>query len=152
MCDITLLYVWKRIHMFDMTLYICDKTDSYVWLTHLYVFDMTDSYVWHDWFICVTWLIRMYRHSLFIYATWCHTYKFVIYFTWLIQMCVTWSIILMTCLIHECNMTHSYVCHESFVTWLMHTRDTAHAYVCNGTFICVASIWAHRMATTHKMS
>ena len=103
-------------------------------ITHLYVSDMTHSYVRHYWFTCVTWLIRICRHGLFICATWCHTYEYAISFTWLIYMSVTWSFILMTCLIHTCNMTHSYVKHESFVTWLCATQymrmcDTTHSYV-----------------------
>jgi len=43
--------------------------------------------------------------------------------TWLIQ-CVAW-------LIHMCNMTHSYMCHDSFtcVTWLSHVCDLNHTYI-----------------------
>jgi len=39
-------------------------------------------------------------------------------------LCVTW-------LIHTCDMTHSYVWHDSFlrVTWLIHTCDMIHSHV-----------------------
>ena len=39
-------------------------------------------------------------------------------------ICVTW-------LIHMCDMTHSYVWHDSFicVTWLVHMCDMTHSYV-----------------------
>jgi len=105
-------------------------------ITHLYVCDTTHSHVWNDWFICMTWRIRRRRHGFFICATRCHTFEYVISFTGLIRMCVTWSFIRMTCLIHKCNMNHSYVKHDSFVTWLINMRDTVHAYVWHNTFIC----------------
>jgi len=39
-------------------------------------------------------------------------------------MCVTWHI-------HVCDMTYSYVCHDTFccVTWLIRTCDVTHSYV-----------------------
>jgi len=55
-----------------------------------------------------------------------------------------------TWLIHICDMTHSYVCYDSFIcvlrlihmcemraTWLTHMCDMAHSYVCYDSFICV---------------
>jgi len=152
MCDTTLRYEYTRFMCVASLFYICKNAFLCVtWLficvtrlihtcdmTHLYVCDMTDSYVRHDWFICVTWCIRMRRHGFFICATRCHTFEYVISFTRLIHMCVTSSFVLMTCLIHTCNMNHSYVKHDSFVTWLVHTRDTVHAYVWHYTFICFA--------------
>jgi len=43
---------------------------------------------------------------------------------------VAWHVTL-THAYHMCDMTHSYVCHGSFVcmTWLIHMCDTAHSYV-----------------------
>jgi len=43
-----------------------------------------------------------------------------------------------TWLIHMCDMTHSYVWHDSFicVTWLIHMCDMTHSYVWQASFIC----------------
>jgi len=42
--------------------------------------------------------------------------------------------------IHMCDMTHSYVGHDSLicVTWLIHMCDMTHSYVKHDSFICVA--------------
>jgi len=47
-------------------------------------------------------------------------------------ICVTW-------LIRMCDMTHSYVRHDSFIcaTWLIHMCDMTHSYVRHDSFICV---------------
>ena len=52
--------------------------------------------------------------------------------SWLNLTCVTW-------LIHMCDMTHSYVWHDSFifVTWLIHICDMTHLYVWPDSFIRV---------------
>ena len=44
-----------------------------------------------------------------------------------------------TCLIHKCDMNHSYVWHDSFicVTWRIHMCDMTHSYVWHDSFICV---------------
>jgi len=49
-------------------------------------------------------------------------------------MCVTW-------LIHMCDVTHSYMWHDSFVrvTWRIRTCDMTTSYVWHDVFICV--IW-----------
>ena len=59
-------------------------------------------------------------------------------------MCVTW-------LIHMCDMTHSYVWHDSFicVTWLIHMCDMTHPYVWHDSFICVTYL-IHMCATTRS--
>jgi len=53
-------------------------------------------------------------------------------------LCVTW-------LIHMCDMTHSYVWHDSFlcVTWRIHMCGMTHSYVWYDSFICV--IWIMHM-------
>ena len=63
---IWIICVTWRIHMCDMTHYMCDVTQSYVWhdaficVTWLiHMCDMTRSYVWHDSFIYSTWLIHI---------------------------------------------------------------------------------------------
>jgi len=54
----------------------------------------------------------------------------------LIFVCVTW-------LIHMCDMTHSYVWHDSFicVTWPTHMCDMTHSYVWNDSLICMTRLW-----------
>jgi len=83
------------------------------WLWLFLYADMTHSYVWHDSYLCdmtydcrwAGWIVSVpcaveqatYRRGL---------------------ICVTW-------LIHKCDMTHSFVWHDSFicVTWLIHMCD-----------------------------
>jgi len=47
-----------------------------------------------------------------------------------------------TWLIHTCDMTHSYVWHDSFicVTGLIHMCDMTHSYVWHDSFICVTCL------------
>jgi len=58
--------------------------------------------------------------------------------TWLIHMCdLTHSYVWHDSFIHICDMTCSYVCHDSFirVTWLIHMCDMTHLYVWHDSFI-----------------
>jgi len=59
-------------------------------------------------------------------------------------ICVTW-------LIHICDMTHSYVWHDSFicVTWLIHMCDMTYSYVWHDSFICV-TCHIHMCDMTHS--
>jgi len=67
-------------------------------------------------------------------------------------ICVTW-------LIHMCDMTHSFVLHDSFIVviWLIHMRgmayvcmcDTTHSYVWHDSFICVTWL-IHMCDMTHS--
>jgi len=65
--------------------------------------------------------------------------------------------------IHMCSMTHSYVCHDSFiwVSWLIHMCAMTHSHVCHDSFIWTHShvchdsfIWVswliHMCAMTHS--
>ena len=92
-------------------------------------------------YMCVTWLVYM------------------CVLAWLMSMCVTWLgctcamwlsrlyagswghvwLICGTWLIDMCDVTHSYVWHDSFicVTTLIHRGDVTHSYVWHGPFICV---------------
>jgi len=111
-----------------------------LWMTHSYV---NDSY------IRVTWLMHVERVMSYIY---------VAVSDW--PMCVTWVLhmwdmklprICVTCLAHMCDMTHSYVWHDSFicVTWLIHMCDMTHLYVWHDSLICVT--WhVHVCDTTHS--
>jgi len=56
-----------------------------------------------------------------------------------------------TWLIHMCDMTHSYVWHDSFicVTWLIHMCDKTHSYVWHDSFICVTWL-IHMCDMTHS--
>ena len=78
--------------------------------------------------------------------------------TWLIHMCdmtrsYVWhdSFICVTWLIHMRNMTHSYVWHDSFirVTWLIYMHDMTHSYVSDDSFICVPWL-IHTCNTSHS--
>jgi len=113
--------------------YVChDLFICVTWLIHLW--DMTYPSVWHDSSIGVTWRIHMWdmtyscvRHDSFICETWliplCDTthpyvrYDSFICETWLIHM---WD---MTHSYHMCGMTHSYVCHGSFIFFFLHPRQ-----------------------------
>jgi len=50
-----------------------------------------------------------------------------------------------------CDMTNSYVWHDSFicVTWLTHMCDMPHSYACHDSLICVAWLF-HLCAMTHS--
>ena len=72
-----------------------------------------------------------------------HSFKCV---TWRIRICdmthsYVWhdSFIRVTWFIHKCTMTHSYVCHDSFiyVTCLICMRDMTRSYVWHDSFIHV---------------
>ena len=87
--------------------------------------DMTNLYVWHDAFVWVTWLICVCNtpHSTYV-----------------------------TCLIHICDMTHSYVGHAashvrhaSFirVTRLIHTCDTPHSFMCHAPFLSATFLYSY---------
>jgi len=55
------------------------------------------------------------------------------------------SFICVTYLIHMCDISHSYVWHDSFicVTWLMHMCDMTHAYVWHDLFVGIS--WLMKM-------
>jgi len=111
-------------------------------VTHLWHFMQAicqQSNVWHDSFICVTWLIHTCDLTHSIYVTWhIHTYewvgtdKFVVSHT-----CGTLCRPYVN--IQRCDMTHSYVWHDSFICmiWLIHMCDTTHSYAWHDSFICV---------------
>jgi len=110
---------------------------------------MTGSYVWHDLFIFVTWLVYM---CDMIHATkWqlCCSLRVrdSVWHDWFI--CVTWIIHMLDMterchtLVHMCNMTLSYVGHDSChtyepvcVTWIIHMLDMTDRYVQHDSFIC----------------
>jgi len=158
MCDTTHSYVWHDSFICAWLIHMCDMTrsrvrhsyvwhDSFIcvtWLIHMC--DMTHSHVWHDsliwhehtsphWadhqlcdttpFIGVTWLNLMCDMTqtgttIIEYTTNC--------VTWRIHMC-TW--LTRECDIHTCEMTHSYMWHDSLMcaTWL-------HSCVWRDSFTC----------------
>jgi len=74
---------------------------------------------------------------------WC-TARLFLSFWWLSHMFVTW-------LIYTCDLTHWYVCHDSFicVPWLIHKCAMTHSYVWLDPFICAT--WPiHMCDLTHS--
>jgi len=61
-------------------------------------------------------------------------------------ICVTW-------LIHICDVTHSYVRHDSFecATWRIHMCNMTHPYVRHDSFIC-ATWLIHMCDMTHDVT
>ena len=86
-------------------------------------------------FMCVTWLIHM-RDMTHLHV-WQH-----LCVSWLSHMCDMTTVLdplgYSTSLIHVCDMTHSYVCLNSFIlmTCLIHTYDVTHSYVWNDSSMC----------------
>jgi len=67
------------------------------------------------------------------------------------ESCHIWMSHYASWLIRMCAMTHSYVCHDSFicVPWFIHMCAMTHSYVCHDSFICVP--WfIHMCAMTHS--
>ena len=144
------------IHMCDMTDYTCDMTLSCMILS--YVQRDSLVHVQHDSWICATWLIhtigwrrcRGLRSEVCVCVCVCDMtclyawHDSFMRATWDLSRCVTWlihaisgrrfrgcrlEVCLHTWLNHICDMTSSYVQHDSFAsaTWLMHTCDTTHS-------------------------
>ena len=150
--------------------------DAFICVTRLiHTCNMTHSYVWHDAFVCMAWQICMCGMSLWhvcdmTYLCGCHdsfmrsmyhhsvkrnhrgrvtAVTALICTTLFIYTCdmthsYVWhdSFICVTCLIHTCDMTQSYVWHDAFihVTWLIHTCDMTHSFVWHASFIHVTRL------------
>ena len=71
------------------------------------------------------------------------------YLTWLIRKWNNWFICAIW-LIHMCDMTRSYVRHDSIIcaTWLIHKCDMTHFYVRYDSFICTTWL-IHCLTHTH---
>ena len=140
-CLTWLIYIWRvPIHM------ICDS-NQLDW--HIHTCCMTQFYAWHDDFICGTCRIHMCDmmtsyvwHASFMYQGHPFTW-FGIVISWIdificgtdSFLCVTWysyvwhvAFIRVTCLIHMCGMTHSYVWP---VTWLIHVSRVPVHMICD---------------------
>jgi len=91
------------------------------------------SYMLSKWVLCTC---RQFRRQVFIFNT-------ALYF----GLSATSSAI---CLIHMCDMTHSYVWHDSFicVTWLIHMCDMTHSYSLSATSSAICLI--HMCDMTHS--
>jgi len=125
MNDSCCTYEWFISHIFmNHVTYMIQSWHTYEWvMSHIWMShaNLVCLHMWHDSFACVTYS--------FIRVT-----CLILLVTWLIHMshdsslhviiCVTW-------LIHMCNMTHSYMWHDSFicVTRLIHTCDVTHSYI-----------------------
>ena len=150
MCVTWLIHVWDMNHWYQIKevkrdafwhTHVCDMTHSYgtsvTWLIHM-------GHVWHDSVTCVTWVTD---------TSWRKSKET----PFRLRMCVTW-------LIHVCDVTQIYVCHDSFTcvtrshvwhdslicaTWLIpdkgsqRRRYSALACVWHDSFVCVT--WLIRM-------
>jgi len=150
------------------------------------MYAMTHSYVWHNSFICwrtplhYLWDITHVWHDSFMCVTW-HSFIRVARLIEKAPLCTTCaneydSLICATWLIHMCDMTHSYVWHDSIrehsfalpvsmnkthlyvwrttikrVTWLIHMCDMTPSCVWHDSFICVACL-IHVCDMTHSGS
>jgi len=156
-------YVW---HSQSLSVSSCVCHDSFIcvtWVVHMC--DMTRSYMWHDQqhlharfanlmacsAVCVTWLIcvcamthsHLWRDSL-TFVTWRHvcdvtrsTCVSAPPISWHAHVCM-WnhSCVCVPWRIHRCDMTRSYVWHDSFlrVTWLVYVFGVTH-YVWHDSFM-----------------
>jgi len=113
-------------------IHTCDMTNSHAWHDSfidvtclIHMCDMTHAHVWHDWFTRMTWLIHRYdmSHS----HVWCDSFTRV---TRPIRCDMTPSYVCHDSLIHMCDMTYSFVWHDWFIsmTWLMHMCDMTHPH------------------------
>jgi len=120
---VTHSYVWRD------SFHVCDVTLRVVSLKLALLF-VGCFYLWRDSFICVTWLISyvgrdsssgvfevgslLYR--LFLFVTWlihmCDMTHFICG-TWLFEWCL-WSWLSSLSVVFICDVTHSYVWHDSF--------------------------------------
>ena len=107
---------------------------SHVWMSHVKrVNESCHTYKWvmsHIWMSHVTHMNES-----------CHTHEWVKSHIWmshscLMNICVVW-------LVQMCDMTHSYVWHDSFicVTWLIHTCDMTHSYVWHESLMTDSYVW-----------
>ena len=89
----------------------------------MYMWDMTHSFVWHGLYICVIWLIHIfYMH----YSLWCMLFwsQSSIYVTWLY----------IRDMIHICDMTKSFVWHDSYICVICLSRGGISSFSCKGLF------------------
>ena len=182
----------KYFEMFDMTVQVCDMTHSYVWhdsfiwvTCPIHAGDRAESYMWHDsthtymWHDVFDSAAGYTEVSVLVLVSACerqalgdvwhdrsqalnkHSQAQVTSTS--TRRCATWSFNCVIWLIHLCDMTHSYVWHDSFicvtcpihaggwficVTWRIHMCDMTHSYVWHDAFMCVT--WRiHMCDMTH---
>ena len=140
---------------------MCDKTYSYVW------HDSLIFYLWHDACRCVTRLIHMRDTFVIQYVTWLmqmrditHSYVWhdsFICATWLTHICdVTHADAWHASFIREtrvfsnmCDMTDSYLRHDSFNMCDMTHSYVWHKSVWHASFIRVTCVFSNMCDMTH---
>jgi len=133
-CDRNHSYVWRNAFICVASWYYCvchmtrDSVMCVTWLVHMC--GVTHSYVWHDdTTVCVTWFVTQscVWHKPFLRGRLVHAalWSFQNHL-WICDtthhMCAAWHI-------DMCGMSHSYLCHASFicVTCLIHMRAMTHS-------------------------
>ena len=116
--------------------------------------------MWHFSFICVKYSSYV-RHASFMFWTWLlhcllvqNPLILIVRVTWLIRVCVTYSLISATCIVYTSDKTYSLpacdefhylelpVWHDAFIctTWRIHMYYITHSYVWPESFICVTRL------------
>jgi len=139
-------HIWRLIHMcsFICQTLVASMNMSHVrHLSHIWIWVMSDTCRIYSYMRQVSDMTHSYvrllriNYEYFLFplsspplSAWAPL-LYIIHYYILYCTCTTW-------LIHMCDMTHSYVWHDSFicVTWLIHMYDMAHSYVCHDSFIC----------------
>ena len=135
---------WVMSHMWmshvthvNESCHTCEWVMSHIWMSH--VTRMNESCHTCEWVMSHMWM----SYNTYTAAQHCTDHR-----SSASPTCVTW-------LIHMCDMTHSYVWHDSFirVIWLVHMwRDSIHT--CRDSFICARGtpvVGVIHMSTLHRL-
>ena len=118
----------------------------------IHMCDMTHLHMWCDSFVCVTCHIEScHTHTKSRVFGCCKVLQGVAVCCIYFPLHLPSVPISVTLLIHKCDMTHSYVWHDSFicVTWLIHMCDMTPSHVWHDSFLCMTWL-LHMCDMTHQ--